>query len=205
MDEATLQHIFEPFFTTKSVGSGTGLGLATVYGIVAQHLGWIEVTSQVNQGSTFQIFLPASAKSKPDTETVISQAIATGHETILLVEDDASVRRSIAQTIRVLGYRVFEANNGNEAVAIWNQKHQQIDLLFTDMVMPEGMTGLELASKLLAAKPGLKVIVSSGYSSDMVAQGKPTEKGIFYLPKPYQMSRLGETLRQCLDQKVKAS
>ena len=201
MDELTLQHIFEPFFTTKSMGQGTGLGLATVYGIVAQHRGWVEVESQVGRGSTFQIFLPASAKTAAEKVESSLEAAAQGHETILVVEDDQGVRRMVTQVLIMLGYQVLEAGNGQEAMRLWQGYERQIDLLITDMIMPEGMSGLELAERLREEKTDLKIIISSGYSTEMTEPGKTAAKGIVYLHKPYRASLLGKTVRDCLDRK----
>ena len=203
MDEATLKRIFEPFFTTKEVGKGTGLGLATVYGIVNQHRGWLEVQSKVNAGSTFFVFLPALANAPREgaaPETPLGIGVG-GHETILLVEDELSVRRSLCQCLRVFGYRVLEAGTAKEALALWPVHRQDIALLFTDMVMPEGDTGLELAEQLRKQKPDLKVIISSGYSSEMADRGLPPQHGIVYLPKPFKARSLGSAVRACLDQK----
>jgi signal transduction histidine kinase len=202
MDSATLKRIFEPFFTTKEVGKGTGLGLATVYGIVAQHKGWVEVESQLGQGTTFRVFLPTSTKSLDKTSQGSQPRIlATGHETILLVEDDPNVRQMVAHTLKGLGYHVFTAAKGQQAMEVWQTRSQEVDLLFTDMVLPEGTTGLELAEKLRAEKPALKVIISSGYSSEVVQLAKATRTGIVYLPKPYEVSLLSTTVRDCLDRK----
>jgi PAS domain S-box-containing protein len=201
MDKATLDRIFEPFFTTKGEGKGTGLGLATVHGIVAQHQGWVEVESRVGQGTTFRIYLPASAKVQTETKGDGQLAVPTGQETLLVVEDNASVRQMLVQTLRVLGYRVIEAANGQEAMTRWREYGLQIDLLLTDMVMPEGMTGLELAEHVLAEKPNLKIIISSGYSGELNEPGRTAAAGIVYLPKPYQVPLLGKIVRECLDRK----
>lgn len=200
MDEATLQRIFEPFFTTKEPGKGTGLGLATVYGIVAQHKGWVEVESERGKGSTFKVFIPATTKIRTEPTPAGKAAIVRGHETILLVEDQAGLRRAVAQSLRRLGYRLLEAANGREAMKLWQEHAQQIDLLFSDMVMPEGMTGLELAEKFKRENPKLKVLLSSGYSAEVAEQGLPAAGGIAYLPKPYQFEDLWKSVRDCLDQ-----
>ena len=201
MEESTLRQIFEPFFTTKAVGKGTGLGLSTVHGIVAQHRGWIEAESHVGEGTIFRIYLPASDKAAVNKAAAESTVIPKGRETILLVEDDASVRRLVAKASRALGYQVLEASNGQEAITLWRDHSRRIDLLLTDMVMPEGMTGLELAQRVRKEKPDLKIIVSSGYSAEVNQSGKPTAEGIVYLPKPFKMSALGTILRECLDAK----
>jgi CheY-like chemotaxis protein len=200
MEASVLKRVFEPFFTTKEVGKGTGLGLATVHGIVAQHKGWVEVESAVGTGTTFRVFLPALAVSAtPSPEPAQTPALHCGHETILLVEDDANVRRTVAQTLRVLGYRVYEAATGPAALTLWLTCGDQVDLLLTDMVMPEGVTGLELIEKLQALKPRLKAIISSGYSGEIVHAGAPDKRGLLYLPKPYPAELLAQTVRKCLD------
>jgi PAS domain S-box-containing protein len=200
MDAALLKRIFEPFFTTKEAGIGTGLGLATVHGIVAQHKGWVEVQSQVGQGTTFRVFLPALNRSAAlEVAAAPVKPLRGGRETILLAEDDAKVRQLIGQSLRVLGYRVYAAANGPEALRLWQKHGMEVDLLLTDMVMPEGMTGLELTARLQALKPGLKAILSSGYSAQIAQAGLPDKTGVVYLPKPYETRTLAEVVRNCLD------
>jgi PAS domain S-box-containing protein len=199
MNAATIERIFEPFFTTKEQGKGTGLGLATVDGIVSQHHGWVEVDSQLGNGASFRVYLPVSDKMPVETGIIETEVIPTGKETIMLVEDEIAVRRLIAQTLRTWGYRVLEAANGQLALTLWRECAGNIDLLFTDMVMPEGMTGLELAEKLRSDKPNLKVIISSGYSTEIAETSRITAAGITYLAKPYHLPLLGKTIRHCLD------
>jgi len=202
MNRTTIERIFEPFFTTKEPGKGTGLGLATVHGIVAQHKGWIEVESEVGQGASFRVFLPAVRElSAPVTKATPSEPPKGGREVILVVEDEAQVRRSVGQALRALGYRVYEAETGQQAMVLWQQYGADVDLLFTDMVMPEGMTGLELAERLQGMKPTLKVIVSSGYSSEIFQAGGIKQAGVWYLPKPYEARVLAETIRACFEGK----
>lgn len=200
MDRVTLTRIFEPFFTTKATGKGTGLGLATVHGIVAQHKGWIEVESQVDRGTTFQIFFPSSSRRIERESKEAKIQVPRGNETILVVEDELKVRLAVAQALRLLGYHVHQAANGQQAMSLWQQLDSRIDLLLTDMVMPEGITGLELALRLQGFNPGLKVIISSGYSAEMVQAGVPDRVGIVYLPKPYDTAVLAGTVRKCLDE-----
>jgi signal transduction histidine kinase/CheY-like chemotaxis protein len=202
MDEGMLKRIFEPFFTTKEVGKGTGLGLPTAYGIIKQHQGWIEVHSQLGRGSVFEVFLPAKIESPVSTESHLPAAPATGGRgTLLLVEDEEIVRRPIGIYLRKLGYQVIEAANGNQAFSLWQQHCERIDLLYTDMVMPEGVTGLELAEKLKSEKPALRVIISSGYSTEISMQGVPADAGYVYLPKPSASAIIAATIRDCLEQK----
>ena len=202
MNESTLKRIFEPFFTTKDVGKGTGLGLPTAHGIIKQHHGWIEVQSQPDHGSTFTVYLPV--KVLPATTTELPPALSPvlgGNGTLLLVEDEEIVRRPIGTYLRKLGYHVIEAGNGNQAFNLWRQHREKIDLLYTDMVMPEGVTGLELAEKLRGEKPQLKVIISSGYSTEISMQGVPAGAGYIYLPKPSPSASIAAAVRECLQKK----
>ena len=195
-----MDRIFEPFFTTKEVGKGTGLGLATVFGIVAQHHGWIEVESRVNTGTTFHIYLPRLAESeKSQTEFSRAPEVRGGNETILLVEDEAPVRTLARTLLERKGYRVIEADSGLSALQIWQEHRNTIDLLFTDMVMPEGISGRELAGRLLAEKPGLKVIYSSGYTDDMLGENSPLRNNPNFLEKPFSSHKLLKRVRDCLD------
>ncbi len=199
MDPVTLSRVFEPFFTTKDIGKGTGLGLATVYGIVSQHKGWSEVESQVGFGTVFRIYLPLSSKSTPVETEQESSELLKGTETLLIVEDDASVRSALGKTLCAMGYKAIIASSGQEAMSLWREHQQEIDLLFTDMVMPDDMTGLELAEKLLAVKPSLKVIISSGYSFEIAQADGAVPDSIVFLSKPYQVSDLTKVLRSCLE------
>jgi two-component system cell cycle sensor histidine kinase/response regulator CckA len=195
-----LPRIFEPFFTTKDVGKGTGLGLATIFGIVQQHQGWINVYSEGGHGTAFRIYLPRLAKKpgqNPEQPTLTS--MRGGNETILLVEDDASLRASVRKTLSQLGYRVLEAVNGIEALEVWNQHRDEIHLLLTDLVMPGGMTGKDLAARLLEKNPKLRVIYASGYSAQVAGKDLPLEEGVNFLTKPFQAQKLAQTLRNCLD------
>jgi two-component system cell cycle sensor histidine kinase/response regulator CckA len=201
MDRKTLGRIFEPFFSTKEVGKGTGLGLATVYGIVKQHQGWIEVKSEIGRGTTFLIYLPTNGKgAAPAPETVATSAlIAKGrNETILLVEDEAILREWVKEILTGCNYEVLEAANGVEALKIWDNENGRIDLLVTDMVMPEGMTGGDLARQLIARQPQLKVIYTSGYSDEIMGNDTELPDGPF-LPKPYAAPKLAQLVRDCLD------
>jgi signal transduction histidine kinase/ActR/RegA family two-component response regulator len=195
-----LSRIFEPFFTTKDVGKGTGLGLATLFGIVQQHQGWVSVYSEVGQGTTFRIFLPRLARASPQNSGQHKTAVIRGgNETILLVEDDASLHASVRKILSHFGYHVLDAINGVEALEVWNQNHDEINLLLTDMVMPGGITGIDLAARLLKKNPKLKVIFASGYSAEVAGKDFPLEEGVNFLTKPFQAKKLAETVRNCLD------
>ena len=203
MDAATLSRIFEPFFTTKEAGKGTGLGLATVYGAVKLHEGWIEVSSELGKGTTFGIFLPATAETAQAAQRAdaLLAQVRGGGETILIVEDDVSVLKMGRIILHDCGYKVLEAGSGIEALDVW-QKHQgSIDLLLTDMVMPQGMSGIELAQKLSALKPQLKVIFTSGYSVGDLDTEFIRHGGGYFLQKPYTRTTLAKAVREWLDKK----
>jgi len=200
MDESTLKRIFEPFFTTKEPGKGTGLGLATVYGIVAQHQGWSTVESLPGQGTTFRIYLPVDTQATQSTGPQTPAPVPRGkNECIMLVEDEATVRETTANFLRRLGYRVLEAANGVEALKLWSAQPSPPDLLFSDMMMPEGMSGLDLVERLRADNPKLRVIISSGYSAELAHHGSELLHGIVYLPKPCPPPELATAIRRCLD------
>jgi two-component system, cell cycle sensor histidine kinase and response regulator CckA len=195
-----MERIFEPFFTTKEVGKGTGLGLATVFGIVTQHHGWIEVKSKLNEGATFHVYLPRMTEKESALAGLPHPPeVRGGHETILLVEDEAPVRSLVRTLLERKGYRIIEAASGLTALEIWQQKRDAIDLLFTDMVMPDGISGRELASQLLAEKPELKIIYASGYTDDMLGEGSPLRNNPNFLEKPFESHKLLKRVRDCLD------
>ncbi len=206
MSRETLSHIFEPFFTTKEVGKGTGLGLATVYGIAKQHEGWVEVSSEIDLGTTFRVYLPVSAQMGSPEEPLMEPTQALGgQETILVVEDESGLRDLVKEILQSYGYQVLEASTGNEALRVWHEHKEGIDLLFTDMMMPEGLTGRELSQRLMAEKPTLRVVYTSGYSVDVVAADFNFREGINFLQKPYLPETLAQTIRNCLDHKEKLS
>jgi CheY-like chemotaxis protein len=199
-----LPHIFEPFFTTKDVGKGTGLGLATVYGIVQQHKGWIKPWSVPNKETVFEIFLPCLKEHHKPVETITVAAppkIEGGKETVLVVEDEPPLLMLVRAILERYGYKVLEAVSGREAFPVWEENKDKIDLLVTDMVMPGGVTGRELAVKLLESKPSLKVIYCSGYSLDVVGNDMMLHEGLNFLQKPYHPGKLARTVRDCLDAK----
>jgi len=198
MDPGVLSRIFEPFYTTKEVGKGTGLGLATVYGIVQQHHGWLEVQSDVGRGTAFRVYLPVHAGAPTEAARSTGMAVtAVGQGTVLLVEDEPALRGLASRVLEKSGYRVLQARSGPEALDIWRQHGERIDLLLTDMVMPEGIDGRELADRLTAEKPTLKVVYTSGYSPEAVAKGHRFERANF-LPKPYSPAALTQTVATCL-------
>jgi two-component system, cell cycle sensor histidine kinase and response regulator CckA len=194
-----MPHLFEPFFTTKEVGKGTGLGLATVFGIVEQHVGWIEVESHAGIGTTFSIFLPrlphsVMARTQPPPATVRG-----GSETILVVEDETAVRSVMCRLLERHGYRVFAAESGTAALAVWHEHRAIIDLLVTDMVMPGGIGGRELANQLRAEQPALKVIHCSGYTDEMLGPDSPLRDAHSFLAKPFDHPAFLRRVRDCLD------
>ncbi|HTI73166.1 MAG TPA: PAS domain S-box protein [Candidatus Limnocylindria bacterium] len=195
-----LPRVFEPFFTTKEVGKGTGLGLATAYGIVKQHRGWITVKSELGKGTTFHIGFPAlAAGSVVVKKSESTDALPMGSETILVVEDEIYLRPVIVTVLRRYGYKVLEAVSGQAALDIWRTHSAEIRLLFTDLVMPQGISGVTLAEQLKRENPGLKVIYTSGYSAELSARGVSLPAGSFFLQKPYPPQKLVETVRACLD------
>jgi len=201
MDTPTMSHIFEPFFTTKDVGQGTGLGLATVYGIVKQHEGWVEVNSEPGKGSTFDVYLPASdaVPGVPKAAAAATGPVAGGTETILIVEDEPILRSMARDILEECGYHILEASSGKDALDVWNRQANEIDLLLTDMVMPEGLSGMELAKQLLATRPRLKVVFTSGYTANEVNQEMLAQTRASFLSKPYTHTELAKAVRDCLD------
>lgn len=204
MSETIRSHLFEPFFTTKEIGKGSGLGLSVAYGIIKQHGGWIECNSAVSQGSTFTIYLPvvldspsASKDAKPPTT-----APRAGSETILVVEDEPSVSQFVRTCLEKEDYRVLVASSGTEALRQWESVGGAIDLLMTDMVLPGGLSGNDLATQLRAVQPGLRIIFSSGYSPDYSGSDIEQSSGAIFLQKPYSPNTLIKTVRRCLDATV---
>jgi PAS domain S-box-containing protein len=194
-----LRHVFEPFFTTKEVGKGTGLGLASVYGILQQHEGWVTVQSEVGRGSTFAIYLPLrEAPVAPRPAPAAPAEVPRGSETVLLVEDDPAVRLVATKALARLGYRVLVATNGREAVGIWSEHMGEIRLLLTDMVMPGGMGGAEIARVFRESKPSLRVIFMSGYSADLAGTDIGASAGSSFLGKPFEIAELASAMRRSM-------
>jgi PAS domain S-box-containing protein len=200
MDNATLEHIFEPFFTTKAVGAGTGLGLATVYGIVRQSHGSISVSSERGKGTSFKIYLPRVTDAVSVVIPVDSGApSARGEETILVVEDEVPLRNLVARVLGGLGYRVFVAGTGPEALRIAKEADFQLDLLLTDVVLPGGVQGNELARDLLSHAPDLPVLYVSGYARDAIVHAGRLDAGVNFLEKPFTPETLATKVRLVLD------
>ena len=204
MNSELLARIFDPFFTTKDVGKGTGLGLSTIQGIVKQHEGWVEVASQVGQGSTFKILLPvcdqaaAAAPTVNGVERDSSSEPGKG-ETVLIVEDESAVRTLACVALKKRGYQVLDAADGRTALDVWKRSGSQVDLLLTDMVMPGGISGGALGRTLQSRKPQLKVIYTSGYSPEITREDSLLAQDVNFLPKPYELTALFKAVRLCLD------
>jgi CheY-like chemotaxis protein len=197
-----LPRIFEPFFTTKPMGKGTGLGLATVYGITRQHSGWVEVESKLNQGTVFHVLLPAidgAGETRKAPQPSLGPS-SGGGETILVVEDEPDLRDLVSQVLESQGYKVVQASSGADALEVWRKHAGSINLLLTDMVMPDGLGGRKLADILTNEDPRLRVIFTSGYSAGMPGTELATVEEQQFLAKPYRPSALLEVVRRCLDQ-----
>jgi signal transduction histidine kinase len=197
MDEATLEHIFEPFFTTKREGHGTGLGLATVYGIVKQHNGCIDVVSKLNQGTTFRVYLPIGTGPAETRERLAQGIVKWGTETILIAEDNEGLAEAAREMLISFGYTVLAAGSGAEAVRIFEEKNDAIALVLLDVVMP-GMTGPEAYARICAVRPDVPVVFTTGYSAEE-ALGAVAERRLAVLQKPYGRKSLGQTIRMVLD------
>lgn len=198
-----MKRVFEPFFTTKEVGKGTGLGLASVYGIAQQHSGWVEVESELGRGTTFTVYLPLLVASSQSASPHVSavEKIPRGTETILLVEDDLAVQMVTKVTLARLGYQVLVASNGHQALRVWQEKKQDIHLVLTDMIMPEGLSGKDIAIQFKSERPGIRIIFMSGYSADIAGTDFPQADGDFFIGKPFEMHLLATMIRKSLDTK----
>ncbi|MFO7884242.1 MAG: response regulator, partial [Desulfobacteraceae bacterium] len=199
MDKKTLENLFEPFFTTKDLGKGTGMGLATVYGIVKQNHGFINVYSEPGQGSTFRIYLPRLIADTDIAEVVPDkQEAVRGTETILLVEDEPSILRMTRMMLERNGYTVLAAATPAEALEKAKSHSSTIELLMTDVVMPE-MNGRDIAEKITALYPDIKLLFMSGYTANVIAHQGILDKGVAFIQKPFSMGDLTEKLREVLD------
>jgi CheY-like chemotaxis protein len=200
MSEEVMAHLFEPFFTTKEVGKGTGLGLATVYGIVKQSRGTVRVDSVEGQGTTFRIYLPRAHGDvcRAASQEVVDETRKPGSETILLVEDNAQVRDLTCRTLEDLGYILLQAQDGQEARDVAHRYPGPIHLLLTDVVMP-GENGKTLADRLIETRPDLKVLFMSGYTADVIDHHGVLDPGVAFLKKPFQPVDLMHKVRSVLD------
>ncbi len=199
MDAEIRSHLFEPFFTTKDIGKGTGLGLATVYGIVKQNSGVINVYSEPGIGTTFRIYFPRNAGVSVELQPLaIDKQLVTGHETILLVEDEPMIMEITVSMLEEFGYRVLPASSPDHALNIAREYPENIDLLLTDVVMP-GMNGRELSAKLLSIRESLKVLFISGYTANVIAQHGVLDEVVHFIHKPFTMNDLAVKVRETLD------
>jgi two-component system, cell cycle sensor histidine kinase and response regulator CckA len=194
MDRETLAHVFEPFFTTKAIGKGTGLGLATVHGIVMQNGGVVRVHSEAGRGSTFRIYLPRLQEAAGAAEAAEETLTGRTGGTVLLVEDDEAVRRTLAAMLDALGFAALVAAGWREALSLAGRAEVSVDVLLTDVVMPE-LSGKELCERLRAVRPGLPVLYMSGYTADVIAQHGILEDGIYFVQKPFTMDDLARAIR----------
>jgi PAS domain S-box-containing protein len=198
MDEETKSHLFEPFFTTKEQGKGTGLGLATVYGVVTQNRGTIDVYSEPNCGTTFKIYLPRVDAEPESLQDIQFTRLPRGSETIILVEDEDMVREVAVRLLKRQGYRVHAYANGGEAMMAAGELHEEFQLLITDVVMP-GINGRVLAKNLRALRPTMKVLFTSGYTGDVIVHHGMLESGTEFIAKPYTLEVLAKRVREVLD------
>jgi CheY-like chemotaxis protein len=195
-----LGRIFEPFFTTKELGRGSGLGLSMVFGFMKQSGGHVAVYTEPGQGSTFRLYLPpdrSGVAARPEPTEI--NAIVGGNETILVVEDNASLRRAAVQQLAVLGYQVREADNAAAALHILHSE-EHVDLLFTDVVMPGGMDGIELAQRAARLRPDIRILVTSGFPDVRCAERQKLASRFPLLGKPYRQEELARALRERLDE-----
>jgi signal transduction histidine kinase len=200
MDAATLGQVFEPFFTTKPVGKGTGLGLSQVYGFVKQSGGHVSIYSETGQGTTVKIYLPRHDGGQDDAEAVPPPPIPEGalSETVLILEDDDEVRTYSGEILRELGYRVLEAHDGPSALRLL-ERQPKVDLLFSDVVLPGGMTGAQVAAQARTLRPDLKVLFTTGYARNAIIHHGRLDKGVQLITKPFSFAELAEKVRDVLD------
>jgi CheY-like chemotaxis protein len=199
MDPETAAHVFEPFFTTKGVGKGTGLGLATVYGIVKQNEGFVEVRSQPGQGTEFSIYLRRHLGQAAPEHAKAAGPSSRGQETILLVEDERAILRAVSRMLERQGYTVLTASTPGQALRLAAERDGHIDLLMTDVIMPE-MNGRDLARNLLSSRPRLKTLFMSGYTADVIAHRGVLDEGVSFIQKPFSLEELAAAVRQVVDQ-----
>jgi two-component system cell cycle sensor histidine kinase/response regulator CckA len=197
MTDEIKSHLFEPFFTTKGLGKGTGLGLATCYGIISQSGGDIHVYSEANSGTTFKIYLPRTDALLESVATSDTSDMPTGTESILVVEDDPAVRRLAVVILRNCGYKIQESNNAFEALTMI-RRTPHFDLILTDVIMPQ-MSGKELSDKIKMQCPRTKILLMSGYTDDALAHHGVLDEGLLFLEKPFSPAKLTRKVREVLD------
>jgi CheY-like chemotaxis protein len=199
MDKETETHIFEPFYTTKKVGEGTGLGLATVYGIVKQNNGFISVESEPGQGTTFTVYFPRhTGESDQAQQEAVAGTLPCGSETILLVEDEPTILTMAAAILEGQGYRVIPAGNAGEAIRLFKEQAGRIHLLMSDVIMPE-MNGRDLYNELQLINPQLKCLFMSGYTNDVIAPHGVLGETVNFIQKPFSLHDLAKKVRDVLD------
>jgi CheY-like chemotaxis protein len=201
MQKDVVDHLFEPFFTTKEIGKGTGLGLATVYGIVKQNEGFIHVSSEPGKGTSFGIYFPrfkGKGVKAPEGEELNLKELPQGTETVLLAEDDRSLLSIVKSILERQGYTVLEARTPTEALGLAEKHPGDVHLLLTDVVMPE-MNGRELMGKLRAARPKMKALFMSGYTANVVAHRGILDEGVNFIEKPFSLKSLVEKVREVLE------
>jgi CheY-like chemotaxis protein/two-component sensor histidine kinase len=198
IDDTVKAHMFEPFFTSKEKGKGTGLGLSTVYGIVSQAVGTVEVQSEPGEGSRFRIYFPLADGELEDRLPVPGETASVGLETVLLVEDEPGVRALVETVLKKLGYKVLVADGGETALRIWAERQGSIDILLTDVIMPQ-MSGGDLAHKLREMNPRLKILFMSGYTDDMIASHGVLAGETQLIQKPFTAEALARRIRSVLD------
>jgi CheY-like chemotaxis protein len=201
MSPDTLAHVFDPFFTTKGPGQGSGLGLSMVYGFVKQSKGHIKIYTEEGHGTTVRMYLPKAVETKTQDRTAITPQLRGHNEVVLLVEDDEMVRMYAHHLLEDLGYRVLSASNGPEALEVL-AKNTDVRLLFTDVIMPGGMNGRQLADAACKLRPSLKVLYTSGYTENAIVHHGRLDPGVILLSKPYQRKDLVTKLRQVLGSDV---
>jgi two-component system, cell cycle sensor histidine kinase and response regulator CckA len=197
MTDEVKTHLFEPFFTTKGLGRGTGLGLATCYGIVCQSGGDIRVYSELNSGTTFKIYLPRTDATPESAANVDLESLPLGAESVLIVEDDPSVRKLAVAILHSCGYQVQESNNAFEALSLI-KRNPRFDLVITDVIMPQ-MSGKDLYDQIKSQLPHIKVLLMSGYTDDALAHHGVLDEGLFFLEKPFSPAKLAQKVREVLD------
>jgi CheY-like chemotaxis protein len=198
IEPETMKRIFEPFFTTKKMGRGTGLGLASAFGIIKNHGGIIDVKSQVNQGTTFTIYLPAISRASEKIPAPVPDLPQNGSGTLLVVDDEPYVLKALTGILEGLGYHVIPANSGQKAIALFEREKDQIDAVLLDMIMPD-LSGRQVLARLRMIRPGIKVLLSSGYSLKGLGNDHEKEAGDGFIQKPYHIEQLAAALDEVLN------